>query len=150
MTNDKNEKHWSKRIFLILSGSLFLLAAGYLPAFVQLTRDGFEPPVAIPFGVTMDDVQKETAAAMWIDARSQDAFHAGHIPGALNLNRDNWETALPHLFKLYSPGKVVIVYCSTGCRESEEIANRIRDLGLEPVDVLEGGFEAWQKGNSTK
>jgi rhodanese-related sulfurtransferase len=106
--------------------------------------------MAIPFGVTMDGIQKELAPIVWIDARPQDAFQAGHIPGALDLNRDNWDAALPRLFEVYSPGKVVIVYCSTGCTESEEIADRIRNLGLEPVKVLKGGFEAWQKGNPVK
>jgi rhodanese-related sulfurtransferase len=125
------------------------LASG-LPALFQLALDGWEPPIAIPFGVTVDEARKEPAPIVWIDARPEDAFQAGHIPGALDLNRDNWEATLPNLFELYRPGKVVIVYCSTGCTESEEIADRIRSLGLEPVEVLEGGFEVWQKGNPAK
>ena len=125
------------------------MASG-LPTAFQLALDGWEAPIAIPFGVTVDEAGKNPAPIVWIDARPQDAFEAGHIPGALDLNRDNWKAALPSLFELYSPGKVVIVYCSTGCTESEEIADRIRSLGLEPVEVLEGGFEVWQKGNPAK
>jgi rhodanese-related sulfurtransferase len=139
-----------KSICRILIESLSLVLASSLPALFQLAHDGWQPPIAIPFGVNLDEVRKESAPIVWIDARPLEAFQAGHIPGALGLNRDNWDTALPRLFELYSPGRVVIVYCSTGCTESEEIGNRIRNLGLEPVEVLEGGFEAWQKEHPSK
>jgi rhodanese-related sulfurtransferase len=90
---------------------------------------------------------KEPNPIVWVDARPDDLYKMGHIPGALNLNRTNWDKALSQLFGLYAPGKEVIVYCSAGCSESEEIANQIRNLGLEPVLFLEGGFDAWQKAN---
>jgi rhodanese-related sulfurtransferase len=141
---------WRKKIRRIVLGSLSLVLAGSLPAFVELARDGWQPPISIPFGVTVDETRKGSTPIVWIDARPPDAFRATHIPGALNLNRDNWETALPRLFELYSPGKSIVVYCSTGCAESQEIADRIRSIGLEPVQVLEGGFEAWQKENPGK
>jgi rhodanese-related sulfurtransferase len=148
--SEVSKNHGRSRARKILLGSLFLVFVSGLPALVQMAFDGWKPPIAIPFGITVDGLRKELAPIVWIDARPEDAFQAGHIPGALDLNRDNWEAALPHLFELYSPGKIVIVYCSTGCTASQEIADRIRNLGFEQVKVLEGGFEAWQKDNSAK
>jgi rhodanese-related sulfurtransferase len=129
------------------SYALLLIAFACIPAAIQLGIDGFTAPVSIPFGITVEEASKEPNPIVWVDARPDDLYKMGHIPGALNLNRTNWDKALSQLFEFYAPGKEVIVYCSAGCSESEEIANQIRNLGLEPVLVLEGGFDAWQKAN---
>jgi rhodanese-related sulfurtransferase len=127
--------------------ALLLAALACIPAAIQLGFDGFTVPVSMPFGVTLEEALKEPNPVVWVDARPEDMFKTGHIPGALNLNRTNWGKSLSQLFGCYAPGKEVIVYCSAGCAESEEIAKQIRNLGLEPVLVLVGGFDAWQKAN---
>jgi rhodanese-related sulfurtransferase len=131
------------------TGILLLIALACIPALIQLRFDGFtaQVSVSIPFGVTVEEALKAPNPVVWVDARPEDMFKIGHIPGALNLNRTNWGKSLSQLFGFYAPGKEIIVYCSAGCSESEEIANQIRNLGLDPVLVLEGGFDAWQKAN---
>jgi len=125
--------------------AVLLMVIAFVPATGQLAFGGFSPPIHVPFGIEADDVQNRPEPIVWVDARSEDLFGTDHIPSALNLNQTNWNQALPRLFEAYQPGKTVIVYCSSGCSASEEIASKIRDLGIEPVLVLEGGFEAWQK-----
>ncbi len=91
--------------------------------------------------------QAVPADALWIDARSETDFARGHILGALNLNEDNWETALVQVFETWQPPRPIVVYCSAGCSASEKIAEKLTDLGIEPVEIYQGGFEAWKRSN---
>jgi rhodanese-related sulfurtransferase len=127
---------------------MILSGISVLPAILLLARDGFNVPISIPFGITPRQELAQSVTVLWIDARPDVSFKSEHIPGAINLNRENWDTALAGLFKSYSPGAEIVVYCSSGCSESQEIADRIRNLGFDPVLVLEGGFEAWQAVHS--
>jgi rhodanese-related sulfurtransferase len=85
--------------------------------------------------------------ALWIDARSTAEFEKGHIPGALSLNEKNWEDALPQLFETWQPPRLIVVYCSAGCPASAKIAAKLTELGIDPVQVMEGGFEEWKRSN---
>jgi rhodanese-related sulfurtransferase len=123
-----------------------LLIAAAIPTVAQLTRHGWQVPAAAsPFIVSVAELG-EKEPIVWIDTREDNLFHERHVPGAVNLNSKNWEQKLAQLFETFEPGKTVVVYCSAGCQESEHIAARIRELGIEPALILEGGFEAWRKG----
>lgn len=82
--------------------------------------------------------------ALWVDARSQEAYDQSHYPGAVFLNEDNWDTQLGVLLGAWEPGQAVIVYCDgDGCASSRKLAERLRtELGLEPVYWLVDGWEA--------
>lgn len=68
-----------------------------------------------------------------IDARSEDAYAAGHIPGATRFDPD----ALP--------AEPVVVYCwGPGCNGATKLAHRIAALG-HPVREMIGGFEYWAR-----
>ena len=130
---------------LLIKRTLMLVAISAIPALAQLFYCGFSPPVDIPFGIRVEEAQRLQTPIVWVDARPEDAFQLAHIPGALNLNRTNWDQALPRFFEAYASGCSVIVYCSPDCSESEEIASRIRNLGFDHILVLEGGYEAWKQ-----
>ena len=85
--------------------------------------------------------------AIWVDARPDEEFVHDHVPGALSLNEDRWNELLPEFLAAWSPGKKVIVYCSSlSCNASREVARRLRkEAQLPDVFVLEGGWEAWLK-----
>ena len=87
--------------------------------------------------------------AIWVDARPDDEFARNHVPGALSLNEDRWNELLPQFLTAWSPGKKIVVYCSSlSCNASREIARRLRkEAQLTDVFVLEGGWEAWLKQN---
>ena len=84
---------------------------------------------------------------IWVDARPDDEFARDHVPGALSLNEDRWNELLPQFLAIWSPGKKVVVYCSSlSCNASREVARRLRkEAQLPDVFVLEGGWEAWLK-----
>ena len=87
--------------------------------------------------------------AIWVDARPDEEFAQDHVPEALPLNEDRWNELLPQFLVAWSPGKKVVVYCSSlSCNASREVARRLRrEAQIPDVFVLEGGWEAWVKKN---
>jgi rhodanese-related sulfurtransferase len=99
--------------------------------------------------VTVDQARAWGDSAMWVDARPDDEFARDHVPGALSVNEDRWNDLLPQFLALWSPGKKIVVYCSSlSCNASREVARRLRkEAQLSDVFVLEGVWEAWLKKN---
>ena len=134
----------------LLRQSVILLGLALLPSIGQALyyRDkvSWQTPVAASEMVTLAQA-RNTADAIWIDARPQDEFEREHVPGALLLNEDRWNELLPQVLAIWAPEKRVVVYCSSeSCGSSREIAHRLRkEAGLTNVFVLEGGWEAWKK-----
>ena len=50
--------------------------------------------------------------ALWIDARSEEEFARGHVPGAIQFNEDNWDGLLREVLAAWTPERKLIVYCS--------------------------------------
>jgi rhodanese-related sulfurtransferase len=98
---------------------------------------------------TADQARAWGANVIWIDARPEEEFSSDHVPGALSLNEDRWNELLPQFLAVWSPGKKVVVYCSSlSCNASREVARRLRkEAQLPDVFVLQGGWEAWLKKN---
>ncbi len=88
-----------------------------------------------------------TNPVIWADARSDRAFAAQHIPGAINVTEADWERSLAGLVDVWRPGRPVVVYCGSGsCETSRSVAVRLRrELKLTDVYVLKGGWEEWQR-----
>ena len=97
--------------------------------------------------VTVDQARTWGGNVIWVDARPDDEFASDHVPGAISLNEDRWNELLPQFLAAWSPGKKVVVYCSSlSCNASREVARRLRkEAQLTDVFVLEGGWEAWLK-----
>ena len=131
--------------------SALLFALALLPAAIQAVylRD------KIPWHARVaesDFVEVETARAwgsnvIWVDARPTDEFERDHVPGAVSLNEDRWNEALPEfLAKEWSPEKKIVVYCSAAsCNLAEDVARRLRTEAKLPNDIriLKGGWEGW-------
>ena len=134
-----------KRIF---KQCIILLAAAVIPASVsawvcwkQGNWDAFRN-----HSVSLSDVLQWKESVLWVDARSATDFSVAHVPGAVRLTEDDWNELLPELLKAWEPERVVMVYCnSRKCHASEEVAKRLREeVGMKPVYVLRGGWEAWK------
>jgi rhodanese-related sulfurtransferase len=99
--------------------------------------------------VTVDQARAWGGNVIWVDARPDEEFARDHVSGALSLNEDRWNELLPQFLAVWSPGKKVVVYCSSlSCNASREVARRLRrEAQLPDVFVLEGGWEAWVKKN---
>jgi rhodanese-related sulfurtransferase len=116
----------------------------------ELTSLVTAPPLALQPAPTIGlpefraAVQKKSA--LIFDARPAQFFTQGHVPGALNLARDNFAYDYRQLSSILKAAsdKPIIVYCSGGvCHDSRLVANALLTLGFTNVSVFTGGWEAW-------
>ena len=96
----------------------------------------------------------DSQTLVWIDARSEAEFNQSHIPGAIHLNEDNWESGLEVLLTevdIFDPTLEIIVYCDgASCQVSKAVSTRLREeLGLEQVRFLHNGWAAWIDNESS-
>lgn len=85
---------------------------------------------------------------LWVDARSEADYEAGHIESALLLNESNWDAGIFELMgEWLSAPRPIVVYCgSESCGTSQRIAERLRsDLADAEIYHLHGGWDAWKK-----
>ncbi len=120
--------HWLEAAALV---AISVCAAG-----LSVAARGWPPVPAV--GVFAPPVLEPNAVL--VDARSAARFEAGHYDGAIRVAQDNWDAGLEAFFAMWEPGRPVVVYCDPGCHSAPEIARRLREVGVEPVRVLEGGF----------
>jgi rhodanese-related sulfurtransferase len=88
----------------------------------------------------------DSNSALILDARPAVFFEQGHVPGALNLARDNFAQDYRRLSVVLKAAgnKPIIVYCSGGeCHDSRLVANALVTLGFSNVSVFTGGWEDW-------
>lgn len=133
---------WRYRVRRGLKEAIFIALCAAFPAFALYCGDG-----AMHARTLM--VQPVPEGTLWIDARPEAEYVRGHVPGALNLNDNNWDKALAQVFATWQPPRPVLVYCSVGCSSAADVAGRLAALGLEPIKVYEGGFEAWNQANAS-
>ena len=117
-----------------------VLAAVFHPRRPAWSRD----QVAVP-EVEWAAVQQGPAPALLIDARSAAAYQRGHIPGALWLGDSPEGGGTVAVARVWRPGMRLVVYCdSPRCDAAQTAARRLRrELGLDDVVVLKGGWSAW-------
>ena len=77
-----------------------------------------------------------------IDARSRDAYAAGHIPGAVSFpHREMSAETTARLDR----SKVYVVYCDgIGCNASTKGAFKLAGLGFRVKELL-GGIDWWRR-----
>ena len=133
------------RQVLLLLGLAFLPAIGQAIYYRNLAS-WHQPPVDSGL-VSVAQAKGWGDTVLWVDARPEEAFARGHIPGAILLNEDEWDAQLRTFLTAWSPERKIVVYCSAqSCNASHAVAERLRnEAGLQNIYVLEGGWEGWQK-----
>lgn len=92
------------------------------------------------------DPRYEQGLIVFVDARDDDHFAAGHIPGAWQFNHYRPENFLPNLLPVCLNAMKVVVYCTGGqCEDSEFAAVALREVGVprESLVVYLGGITEW-------
>jgi rhodanese-related sulfurtransferase len=117
---------------------------------VELTTLVAAPPFKIAPAATVGLPEFRAIAdakrALILDARPSLIFEQGHVPGALNLSRQDFARDYRRLSPTLKTvvDKPVVVYCSGGdCHDSRLVANARLTLGFSNVSVFTGGWEAW-------
>lgn len=86
--------------------------------------------------------------AVILDARASPFYDQGHVPGALNLARDNFARDYRKLAARLKPdrNRLIVVYCSGGeCHDSKLVASALLSLGFSDVKVFTGGWQQWSQ-----
>ena len=78
-----------------------------------------------------------------VDVRAREDYAKGHVPGAVNLPKEQWHSPNGHLKK----DRTNIVYCySQSCHLGAKACAEFASRGY-PVMEMEGGYETWtEKG----
>jgi rhodanese-related sulfurtransferase len=92
------------------------------------------------------DPRYQQGLVVFIDARDEAHYAAGHIPGAYELDRYHPEKDLAADLTPCKNADLVVVYCTGGdCEDAEYTALMLRDAGVpnQKIFVYGGGFEEW-------
>lgn len=100
----------------------------------------FEDKITFTTGpIEVEHMIKEDDDINIVDVRAAEDYEEGHIPGAVNLPQEKWET-LDGLER----DKTNILYCySHVCHLAAKAAVEFAGRGF-PVMEMDGGFKAWK------
>jgi rhodanese-related sulfurtransferase len=89
----------------------------------------------------------ESEGGLFIDARHEFEYKAGHIRGAMNIALKEIETHRTVLESIPKE-KMLIVYCDGAeCNSSIELALKLIELKFTNVKVFFGGWQEWKANN---
>jgi rhodanese-related sulfurtransferase len=105
--------------------------------------------------VDFDEVKKllhdpgyQSGSIIFIDAREDEPYQAGHIPGAYQFDYFHTDKNLGTVVPACQNAGRIVVYCSGGtCEVSEMAALYLRDGGVpnEKLFVYSGGMTEWDE-----
>ncbi len=95
----------------------------------------------------LHDPRREQDLVVFIDARQDHPYQAGHIPGAYQFDHFHVENYLATILPVCQAAQQIVVYCHGGdCEDSEFAAVMLtRDAGIakEKMFVYGGGITEW-------
>lgn len=93
------------------------------------------------------DPRREQDAIIFIDARNDEHYQAGHIPGAYQFDHFHAELYLTNVVQVCLTAEQIVFYCNGGeCDDSLQAAVVLRDslqLPKEKLFVYGGGITEW-------
>jgi rhodanese-related sulfurtransferase len=93
------------------------------------------------------DPRHEQGLVVFVDARNDQHYASGHIPGAWPFDHYRAENYLPTLLPICLSAMQVVVYCNGGeCEDSEFAAILLREAGVAAANLLvyAGGIVEWK------
>lgn len=101
----------------------------------------FEGVVAI-----FDDPNTQDSVNIFVDARDDDSYEEGHIPGALQAFPQEIARYIDTVMQYAEGAEKVVVYCNGGdCTDSKYLCNELLDAGIsyDRIYLFEGGWNMW-------
>ncbi len=115
---------------------------------LEIVPGAAQPARAAGGVVTWPEVKPLLSAGsvVLVDARSADAFSAGHIPGAVSLPFVDLAARIPQFTSAYPRATPIVVYCAdTECPVSAAEGSELRQqYGYQNVREMPGGYVAWR------
>jgi rhodanese-related sulfurtransferase len=116
----------------------------------QFQAEGLQLAASNEVAKLFADPKRGQGLVVFIDARDDEHYLAGHIPGAYQLDHYHPENYLAVVLPACQVAEQVVVYCKGGsCEDSEQTAIFLRDAGVlkEKLFVYAGGFDEWTANN---
>jgi rhodanese-related sulfurtransferase len=88
----------------------------------------------------------QQGAFVFIDARNDEHYQGGHIPGAYQFDNYHPENYMGTVFPVCQSAQKVVIYCSGGnCEDSQFAALTLRDAQIpnEKLFIFTGGITEW-------
>ena len=90
--------------------------------------------------VELSHALEEGTDIVVVDVRAEEDYREGHIPGAINLPQEKWDT-----YEGLSRDKLNVLYCYTNvCHLGATAAVQFAGEGFSVME-MDGGFEAWKE-----
>ena len=86
---------------------------------------------------------------VFIDARDQDHYRGGHIPGAHELDPYHPELEIAAVLPVVQAAETVVIYCNGGdCEDSQFAAVLLDQAGIskDKLSIYVGGITDWRTG----
>ena len=88
----------------------------------------------------------DSGQAVFVDARSFEAYSDGHIKGAVSLPVMEFDLIIKEFMEQHNPSQFIITYCSgRECEDSHDLAERLVEAGFQNVSVYIDGYELWEQ-----
>ena len=91
---------------------------------------------------------------IFIDARNDEHYQGGHIPGAYQFDNYHPENYMGTVFPVCQSAQKIVVYCNGGnCEDSQFAALTLRDAQIpnDKLFVFTGGITEWtNRGNAVE
>jgi rhodanese-related sulfurtransferase len=113
---------------------------------LRLQAQGFQMADSNQAIQLFHDPRREQERILFVDARTQDEYQAGHIPGALLLDYYHMEPHLPGILQASTLAEQIVLYCNGGeCEDSELAAILLKGVNVpkEKLCVYAGGMNEW-------
>jgi 3-mercaptopyruvate sulfurtransferase SseA len=103
------------------------------------------PPDDPDLKITREDVlQASQSGRIIIDARNEEKYRNGHVPGALNIPSHSVQDNIDRVFAYAGPNDYVLVYCGGAeCEDSHTVADAMKANGYTNVHIYYGGWQKW-------
>ncbi|MDI6687916.1 MAG: rhodanese-like domain-containing protein [Desulfobacterales bacterium] len=145
---------WQISLILAISAGLGIISNALRPDSLRLfgewsSESGLTTPTGECLIISLSEAEKLFAenAAIFIDARSNEDFKKGHIPGAKSLPWQDVDRRFIEVIEDVSPDMIIITYCDgESCKPSYNLALFLFDMGFKNVRVLANGWSVWQEG----
>jgi rhodanese-related sulfurtransferase len=114
----------------------------------RLKDKGLQPVHRVQTEKLFHDPRYEQGSIIFVDARDEDHYRDGHIPGAYELNPYRPEKELAQVLPLCQGAAQVVVYCTGGdCEDADSTALLLRDAGVpaQKLFVYGGGYTEWSE-----
>jgi rhodanese-related sulfurtransferase len=116
----------------------------------QLRAEGLQLADANKAAKLFADPKRGQDLVIFVDARDDDHYQAGHIPGAYQLDHYHPERYLATVMPACQVAQTIVVYCKGGsCEDSEQTALFLRDSAVpkHKLFVYTGGFDEWSSSH---